>query len=409
LHLEVLEDRCLLSYTITDLSPSFFHEQLRPHVINNRGQVIGLNFASHVLMWDPMTGIHDLGPGDGIAINDAGQVVGLAQFGQNFLPALWDSDGTVTPLPLDPIALTQTGQVIGSVGSFPNTRIRLWDPVSGVQDLGPLGSLGGDGYDDDTRDANGSGLVVGLSNTPDGPAHAYVWDSQNGMQDLGTLGPSGHSGAAAVNGAGQVVGGAYDNSSHLHAFLYDGTMHDLGTIKGVTSDAFGINDMGAVVGVAGDNFNNYHGFVYADGVMTDLNDLIDPGSGLTIYYAWAINNGGWIAADAHDAQGHRHSLVLTPDGGGGAGRGAPGVFPVFARVPEAADIGPIMKRPLASTLPEPAPVETAAALPAGAAVRRATDAVFAISYQTQPEASRISDGGEWTLEQSWGAGLILAT
>jgi|SRR6516162_2626652 hypothetical protein len=45
--------------------------QIRPHVINNHGQVIGLNFASHVLMWDPMTGIHDLGPGDGIAINDA--------------------------------------------------------------------------------------------------------------------------------------------------------------------------------------------------------------------------------------------------------------------------------------------------------------------------------------------------
>src|SRR5262249_33979726 len=159
-------------------------------------------------------------------INDAGQVIGVAQFGPNFLPALWDSDGTVTPIPVSPIALTQTGQVIGSVGSFPNTRIRLWDPVSGGQDLGLLGSLAGDGYDDDIKDANGSGLVVGLSDTPDDGAHAYVWDSQNGMQDLGTLGGRGHSGAAAINGAGQVVGGAtFDSSSHDHAFLYDGTMH----------------------------------------------------------------------------------------------------------------------------------------------------------------------------------------
>jgi probable HAF family extracellular repeat protein len=319
--LEVLEDRCLLSYTITELGPSFLVNQ-HPHAINNLGQVLGLNFDLHVLMWDPATGIHDLGRGQGLAINDASQVLGWAQFGQSIAPALWDSDGTVTPIPVDPIALTETGQVIGSVGYFPNTRIKLWDPVNGVQDLGPLGSLGGQGFDDAISDANASGQVVGASDPPgDSLEHAFLWDSQNGMQDLGTLGPPSArllSAANAINVAGQVVGGAEHTEGYfsIHAFVYDGRMHDLGTFGGDNSAAKGINDMGVGVGRAEVTFTQSHGFVYAGGVKTDLNNLIDPGSSLTIYDAYAINNAGWITADAQDAQGHRHSLVLTPDGGG---------------------------------------------------------------------------------------------
>jgi probable HAF family extracellular repeat protein len=388
----VLEYRCLLSYTITDLSPSFFHEQQRPHVINNLGQVIGVNFNLHVLEWDPATGIHDLGRGQGLAINDAGQVLGWAQFGESFGPALWDSDGTVTPIPVTPIGLSESGQVIGSVGYFPDTRIRLWDPVSGVQDLGPLGSLGGDGSDDTTRDANGSGLVVGLSDPPDDFAHAFRWDSQNGMHDLGTLGPHGLSFANAVNGAGQVVGGAYDDSSHTHAFLYDGTMHDLGTFRGLVSIAHGINDMGAVVGFAGET--SPHGFVYADGVMTDLNDLIDPGSGLTIYSAYAINNAGWITADAQDAQGHRHSVVLTPDGGPSPGRVDPGLLRVLAPAPEAARAGDRAAAPQALPVSvQPGPMALAP-LAAGSAGRPATDAFFVSAHRAHTPAP----GGAWEVE-----------
>jgi probable HAF family extracellular repeat protein len=394
LRLEVLEDRCLLSYTITDLGPNFLVNQ-NPHAINNLGQVLGLNSDLHVLMWDPATGIRDLGRGQGLAINDAGQVLGWAPIGGGTGPALWDSDGTVTPIPVDPIALSNAGQVIGSVGYFPDTRIRLWDPVSGVQDLGPLGSLGGDGFDDTTRDASGSGLVVGLSDPPNDVAHAFLWDGRNGMHDLGTLGPpDGLSFANAINSAGQVVGGAYDRSSHTHAFLYDGTMHDLGTLRGDVSIAKGINDMGVVVGFAQVTFTDSRGFVYADGVMTDLNDLIDPGSGLHVDRAFAINNAGRITADAQDAQGHQHSLVLAPDGGG-APRGAdPGVFRLPVPVREATPIGGITSQPPANALPKGAPLEAVAPLPAGVTLRQTTDAVFAHSHRPPtpaPEGAWESD------------------
>jgi hypothetical protein len=155
-----------------------------------------------------------------------------------------------------------------------------------------------------------------------------------------------------------------------------------------------------VVGFAGET--SPHGFVYADGVMTDLNDLIDPGSGLTIYSAYAINNAGWITADAQDVQGHRHSVVLTPDGGG-APRGAdPGVFLLQAPVREATPIGGITGQPPVSVLPKGAPQEAVAPLPAGVTLPQTTDAVFAHSHRPPTPAGE----GAWEIE---GLGLGLST
>src|SRR5436305_1669392 len=59
---------------------------------------------------------------------------------------------------------------------------------------------------------------------------------------LGSLGGS-QVFATGINSSGLVVGYsdiAGDTTSH--AFLYDGTMHDLGTLGGSLSSAFGINN-----------------------------------------------------------------------------------------------------------------------------------------------------------------------
>jgi hypothetical protein len=67
-------------------------------------------------------------------------------------------------------------------------------------------------------------------------------------------------------------------------------------------------------------------FVYAASVKWDLKDLIDPGSGPTIYCAYAITNAGRMLGDAQDARRHQLSLVLIRDDGRAPQGAAVGVF-----------------------------------------------------------------------------------
>src|SRR5262249_6498226 len=79
---ESLEDRCLLSYTVTDLGSLGVGESF-PLGINNRGQVVGAaptNITDHAFLWQDgtMTDLGTLGGtgSEATGINDRGQVVG---------------------------------------------------------------------------------------------------------------------------------------------------------------------------------------------------------------------------------------------------------------------------------------------------------------------------------------------
>jgi probable HAF family extracellular repeat protein len=181
--------------------------------------------------------------------------------------------------------------------------------------------------------------------------------------------------AGGINNAGQIVLAADGN-----AFLAEGgTLTRLGQWVPQA-----INNAGQIVGW--DNIvGRVHGVIYANGILRDLNSLIPPGTGLTVFMASQINDAGWIRAIAFDAQSHFHSVLLTPDGGAGAGSLAPGVLPVS----EAAHFGPITEQALSSMRSEPAPVETAAATvenvappPAGATPMLATHDYFANGHRT---------------------------
>ena len=48
--------------------------------------------------------------------------------------------------------------------------------------------------------------------------------------------------------------------------------------------------------------------------MSDLNDLLAPGSGWVIREAYGINDLGWIAATGYSAAlGKTHALLLVPE------------------------------------------------------------------------------------------------
>src|SRR5262249_4833712 len=154
---------------------------------------------------------------------------------------------------------------------------------------------GGRGEGDEADAINDAGVVVGGSYNAAGYEHAFVWDGSNGMQDL-TPGAT-ESFAGGINNAGQIVGNADGN-----AFLAEGG--PLTTLGRWIPHA--INNAGQIVGYL--VVDTLYGALYADGALHNLNGLIPPGTGLTVHWAFAINDAGWIMANALDAQGHFHEV-----------------------------------------------------------------------------------------------------
>jgi probable HAF family extracellular repeat protein len=151
--------------------------------------------------------------------------------------------------------------------------------------------------------------VTGLATTPGGNQHAFLYDGT--MHDLGTLGGT-YSEGNGINDSGQVTGySRITGDVAIHAFLYDGTMHDLGTLGGTGSNGSDINASGQVTGFA-DWLGSPHAFVYdAANGMRDLNSLIPPSSGWILQYGWAINDLGQITGRGLIG-GKTHAFLLTP-------------------------------------------------------------------------------------------------
>jgi len=281
--------------------------------INNFGQIVGMSetavpdqngedicgFGTHLtcrpFLWQDfhMRALPTLGGnnGEASAINNRGQIVGMAEDGtvdsscspdtinnRTQLPVLWEN-GIPHALPTP----------VGDPGGFAN-----W--------------------------INDHGQAVGNTGSCGGMSHAVSWenDTVTVLTDLGT-------GAGAIaygnNNQGQIVGSVFvspGGATRYGALWQNGVLTNLGTLPGdMSAIATGINDRGQVVGSTWDsNFNWSHAFIYQDGVMTNLNTLFPDSSNLRATMANKINNRGQISGMAivrsGPDKGHLHAFLATP-------------------------------------------------------------------------------------------------
>jgi probable HAF family extracellular repeat protein len=158
---------------------------------------------------------------------------------------------------------------------------------------------------------NDRGVVLGSVTYTDFTALATVWDENGDATNIDIDGYNWSQGVAINDNneclviAGKPTG---PQSFVVHSFVViDGKSVDIGTLGGSSCSAEAINNAGVVVGSSYDQNGNKHGFVYRDGVITNLNLLVDRNQ-YHIDYAVDVNSAGVILAKANSSQ----AVLLVP-------------------------------------------------------------------------------------------------
>jgi len=294
-------------YTIANLGGS----AATGYAVNNSGTVAGWEQGSSGGQQAFVTttgGLQALPLGSGTesyayGVNDAGTVVGNNYIDGQSHATIWTgSSATDLGANTYATAINNSGEVAGSNGE-------AFVAVNGqVEDLAtPNGMNWSAAYG-----INDAGVVVGDGRMSNGTFGGVIWGPDGSVVELGTLGGS-SSQATGVNSSGEVTGFASLSSGYQHAFsTMGGALTDLGTLGG-SSYAYGINAGGEIVGYSYLADGEQHAFLYLDGSMLDLNSLLPANSGWVLEEAFGINDAGQITGmGLYDGQARAFLMTDPP-------------------------------------------------------------------------------------------------
>jgi len=306
--------------TIIDLGSAFSGPTLGVD-INNEGEVVGRYLSGATAASDTYTFVYLNGVttvlggfggnySDPTAINDSGQIVGLAGntvtgpiYGFLYSNGMVTNLDQLTGLSLDPYDINDLGQI---VGEYDTTATRNAFLYSNGAVTNP-GSLIPGGYENVATGINDSGQVVGSSQVDPSDDHAFLY-SNGTLADLGTLGGP-YSYASAINNSGEVTGYSGLADDNTDYFIYsNGTMTDLGAFI-----AAAINDNGQIVGYEPTPAGTPYLALYADGIVTDIESMLPADSGWSDLSASGINDADQITGTGIiDGQSQAFLLDLGP-------------------------------------------------------------------------------------------------
>jgi len=288
--------------TIYSLTPFTGYTSINVTAINDSGMAVGYceNSSGSLLMsfvWTEATGMVQLQSQTyARAINNNGMIVGDNKNGDS----LYWTSSTATAQTITAAGtnggiaqgINDQGQIVGRTGyTAANPRVGyVWDSASGITKIS--GSQ-------EAKAINDSGEVVGNQR--------FRWDSTNGLTTIGLTGDTWGI-VAAINDEGTAVGNLGKTGGFMQTS--DGTITALGTLEGYTgSYARGINELNQIVG---DLDYGKAAFLYEDGIIVELNSLLEQGSGWDLLYANSINESGWIAGTGK-LNGQSVGYVMTPE------------------------------------------------------------------------------------------------
>jgi hypothetical protein len=301
--------------------PEYDIEQLVPlpglfpltvvHDLDGAGRAVGRTWKEeavgvqnhHAVLWNAPSEPTDIGDNgrwsEARGISSTGFIAGRHDLAAGMRGALWTPQGRqmLPPLSGQPASeaygVDDAGVAIG-VSLISSTDVTAVRWVNGV----PSALPGANGSSWAVA-VNGSGRAVGQRDVwPE--RHAMLWEGATFtvLQDLG----GDFAWATNVSEGGTISGGSFDSFSQIVAVLWDSqTLYptplanpDFGAFARVKD----VNDQGVAVGEvclsieceAGDS----RALVWRDGAVYDLNDLIPPGSGWTLFSAEAVNESGEI-------------------------------------------------------------------------------------------------------------------
>lgn len=329
--------------------------------VNDWGQVVGVaedsNGRQQAFLWAKGT-MHPLGflPGGttsvATAINNRGDITGYAYVSATTYHAFLYSAGTMKDIGTlgGPNSVGRGINAWGEIAGWAqrtnsaDPRAFVWRSNQMIH-IPPFSTA----FSSEGNGINEHGEVCGINHvfSPNPRWWGYVWADANAnevhdvgeMQLLGSRAPKNsggeYSAALAINDVGQTVGWTGVTNTFLphHAMLVTASegkwklpsnsnidptnllMVILGTLDGPeqNSQATAINNRGWIVGFSTVSSGTNQAFLWRDGIMANLNDLIESGSGWVMTNATGINENNEIVGSGL-YQGQSRGFILRQEG-----------------------------------------------------------------------------------------------
>lgn len=290
--------------------------------INNLGQVVGVaSYGSQYFCFVYADGVtHILLDSAGVTctdINDQGTVVGYTMgFNQTaYVWPHWSSARSDLPGMATARRINNQGQI---AGSYTIDWIMGAPAVYSHGEITKLDTLSGFGGGEATSiDENGK--VVGYATAPSTFDHAVSWTLGHRIKDLGTLGGR-QSRALALSSAGHIVGDSDLADGSIASFIVKGRsgMQQLpdSDNPNKTLHALGVNAKGDVVGYLTGQQDKWFATLTRKGKTHKLLDLAEAASGSkwwNLHTARDINDAGQIVgAGSYRGDFSRGAYIATP-------------------------------------------------------------------------------------------------